>query len=180
MVESWADECSLSQMIKSSTRHRAVRLSDGSCREEKSCIDLIFVNDPLRVNCSQIPSIDSDHDIIRCDISGNFKKQVSKRKLILRDWRNYTAESALAEALECNLNLEDGESIEQWSSIIELSLQHITNVVAPMRVIKLNHTNDMVNSRVSALKKKRDRKIKKYRRTFSLCMFSRIETFVAM
>ncbi len=43
-------------------------------------------------------------------------------------------------------------------------MQQVTEDVAPYRVIRLNNTTDIVNSRIAALKKKRDRKLKQARK----------------
>ncbi len=63
LVEEWADEYNLSQIIHSTTRHRTVNRA-GKLNEESSCLDLVFVSNLNLVCNGTIPGICSDHDVV--------------------------------------------------------------------------------------------------------------------
>ncbi len=156
-IEEWADDLGFNQLIKTETRHREIVKSTGERILEKACLDLIFTNDPDRVATRVEPGLNSDHDIILATVRLDKTLILNVRKKIsCRDWRNYDLSKVIAQANKRPITLCPRGSIEEWASSISSALTKITDAVAPLRVIKINCTNDLENSRVSALKKKRD------------------------
>jgi hypothetical protein len=161
LLEEWSDECSMSQLVKETTRHRTVKLKSGQNRTEESCIDLIFTNNSSRCMAGQSPGFTSDHDIISVSICDTrINKTKFRRKFKLRDWRNYDANLVNFIANDFPITLPPGGSIDEWAQSIENSLRNVTDSVAPLRVVKTNRVNDVINTRIAALTKKRDRAIK--------------------
>ena len=165
LLEEWADNHSMSQLIRDPTRHRVVNTKNYT-RHEQSCIDLLFVSDSDYIKSELVPGISSDHDVIVATVENGPARTV-RSKVCLRDWRNYTQQKILELALARPIIFSSDSSIDEWSSTIDNVLLGITDEVAPFRVIKLNNERELVNSRVSALKKKRDRMIKKARKNGS-------------
>ncbi len=171
-LESWSDDHALSQMVTETTRHRDVNRASGSV-SESSCLDLIFTNNVDRCTLQHSPGISSDHDIVGVSFETFITKTKSHRKFLLRDWRNFSS-GLVGHSAQCNpVFLDIKGNIDSWSAEISNKLMKITDEVAPFRVIRSKNENDVINSRIAALTKKRDRAIVMARRNRSTALIDK-------
>jgi len=159
VLEEWAEESGLLQLILPVTRRRQVSMIDG-VRLQESCLDLVFAATPLKVEV--IPSIQSDHDLVQVHLKLQ-KPPITTKKVIIADWRNYSAEKARYELSKINLRTDDC-GLQLLDSLTS-SLIEVLNKVAPKKVVKVRGDQEIVNAKISAVKKKRDRMWKKYKVT---------------
>ena len=134
LLEEWADNYTMSQVVKNATRHRAVIAKTGT-RIERSCIDLLFVSDTEKVNSELIPGISSDHDILVATINGGRSPDFPRSKVLLRDWRNYSCDKVLTLSCCRPIRFDPKLSVDEWSGLLDSTLLSITDEVAPFRVI---------------------------------------------
>ncbi len=146
----------LVQLVQQTTRHRHVQLKNGNKRNEASLIDHVYSTSTI-YEIEQLYSDMSDHEIIIA------KKEVDysikcKRKLLIRDWRNYS-DKKLLKAL--NKHQPAGLSSVNFSETLDI----ILDVVAPIRVIKINPEakNQVVHPKLEKKKKRRDQLYRQFR-----------------
>jgi hypothetical protein len=169
-LEVWAETSGLIQSVNVMTRHQEItsRKADPSSivgtEIKESRIDLLFQLKPRKIEV--IPSLGSDHHLLVLPLEEAtvIKKAVTK-KIVSIDWRNY---SKIEVKKEASLMLFGGPDVRCQLDAINHNLTTILNKWAPKRVVRLrtNH-QQFENCRIEALKKKRDRAWKKYKKTGS-------------
>ena len=159
ILENWAIKSGLQQIVSSNTRRRAVIGGKNQIRLEQSLIDHVYTNDP---DCKVIHENSvSDHDIILVTKKIDHSE---REKVIVRDWRKYTTERVHLE-LNKHLTQISGHSelnlnLDQVNSILALAL----NKLAPKRVVRVKD-KELISPKLEALKKKRDRAFKSFKKT---------------
>jgi len=163
-LSNWASELNLVQSINEITRQRIVALTD-SYRLEESCIDHLFVSDKSMVDWTSIRRAQpSDHHMIQALVP--FKRPPEKRKIWIRDWRDYSKKD-----LECFIKV----ALENYRFWIDNGpgklLDRITQLLlviyeemVPLRIAKLEPQQPL-NAKIEALRKRRDQFLKKYKKT---------------
>lgn len=167
-LETWAESSGLLQAINQKTRHQEVSTDDGMVVKE-SCIDLLFQLWPRKFEV--LPAIGSDHDLIL--VSNDVKKKrtsVQTRKLVSIDWRNYLPET-VAKDLQESLETSHITSASKILDTINGTLITVLNEWAPKRVVRLRGDNEFENCHIEAIKKRRDRAIKKFKKTGNLYQY---------
>jgi len=153
-LEKWSLEAGLTQIVKENTRRRLVRTAENETRLEQSLIDHVYTN-CLEVKIKLKGSV-SDHDIIELTIVDRFelKKRV---KLSIRDWRFYDKDY-FDELLQQKLKDKVIDSHGLIGALAELLEKQ-----APYRVIRVKD-DQVVNTKLEAMKKKRDRFLKRFKK----------------
>jgi len=167
-LEIWSLNNGLCQLIDVVTRKRVVKCENGSLRVEESTIDHIYAtNSNIKVDVSEHPM--SDHHILACQVECWAPKT---RKWIRRDWRKYSEMSihqycsspkGMAELIKLSSSQMDDPDILVEN--INRFLTGFINLHIPFRTNKTRCNQDIVDSGISSLKKKRDRALKKFYKT---------------
>jgi len=154
-LETWAIDAGLIQLVDQVTRQRAVCLENGQIRIEKSVIDHVYTN-WLDSEINYVNSI-SDHMILIVQLVNLKLPGTTKEGFLVRDWRNYQA----SEVHDILLGAKDQMSIQSFNDL-SIVLRNTLDQVAPMRMVKVRE-KQLVNTKIDAIKKRRDRFLKKYK-----------------
>jgi len=154
----------LEQLVTEITRHRLVN-KRGQQHLQTSLLDHIYSNGLHTENVEIIPTISSDHDIIKCPILAKSKCSITTNKTI-RDWRPYTKEK-LQEQLSKTDWREIGETndVTTLNDRIEQTLKQAYDKVVPWKTIKLRGNNQLEDLNIQSLKRRRDNSYKKWKLT---------------
>lgn len=88
ILDDWAKESGMFQLVDLVTRLRKVQRSDGSRQLQESTIDLVFVKETVKLEV--LPSISSDHNLIKVSVNHSGSQAKSRvKKLEMIDWRFY-------------------------------------------------------------------------------------------
>jgi len=166
LIDEWALDSGLVQKVNTTTRSRIVTTTRGE-RIETSIIDHFYTsNDANEVEL--IEHFASDHKILMMT-SLNGKSDLKTLKLERRDWRRYRpenikkfTESVNGQLLINAINSAKSEPAEILLDAINNYHREVLNHLAPIRIVRTRRNTDVVDSKVSALKKQRDRLLKKY------------------
>jgi exonuclease III len=159
LLEEWAITCGLHQLIDagSITRSRIINSVDG-IRIEASTIDHVYTSySKTELNLTLTNSV-SDH--VHVTVSKSPRNSGAKKeKTMVRDWRFYDKENA---------NKTLAKHMEQISDFgydsLVTAYQGTLNEIAPLRVIRFRE-DQIISTKVAALQKRRDRFLKKYKKT---------------
>jgi hypothetical protein len=165
-LESWAEESGLFQAVNQMTRHQEVTTTDGIIVRE-SCLDLLFLLTPKKVMVE--PAIGSDHDLIIAQLDTTICKPKTK-KMVSIDWRNYNALQVSSDlnSILCTDGLLHAQDV---LDSINSSIIQTLNKWAPKRVVRLRGEQEFENCRIEAMKKRRDRAFKKFKKTGNLELY---------
>jgi len=155
-LEKWSFTRGLTQLVTENTRRRVVNVN-GLIRVEESAIDHVYT-DLENMQLIQSFSV-SDHDFLMVK-SHQYTNQATKKiKKLVRDWRDY--DKIMVEAI-----ISDKMETTQISSHDELNslLNDTLDEIAPLRVIRIKETS-IISTKVESLKKRRDRFLKKYKKS---------------
>ena len=162
-LEVWAATFGLSQKIDKITRRRVAQTNEG-VRVEESILDHLYLMD------EEIPILidgeTSDHLIIGTHLIGEKVPIFASKKIIRRDWREYTQDRAIT--LINNMCLDTIEEINDGDHLhnrVKAIHTEILNTLAPLRTFRVRDDLQLVNSSIEALKKKRNRKFIMYKKT---------------
>jgi hypothetical protein len=165
-LETWCEDNGLVQVVTENTRFQTVTRSVG-VEVQSSCIDLVFQKTPKKVEV--IPAIGSDHSLLLMNLSAPPISKKTTKKLVTVDWRNYSQQRAIEKFKIQLKNVRDeinaSNSAGGLLEILTDCLVGTCNDVIPKRVVRLRDEKEFENSRIEALKKKRDRVWKKYKKT---------------
>ena len=160
-LELWAEEYGLCQGVNDTTRHQIVSTTVGTSIQQ-SCIDLVFQKVPRKVDI--LHSLGSDHCLLKVDI-GVKKPTLLTKKLVTVDWRNYSKDKAVKTLLMClcgKIFPSSARGLFEWINNV---LVETCNKLIPKRVVRLRDECEFENSRIEAMKKRRDRAWKKFKKT---------------
>lgn len=160
-IERWSMEAGLQQLVQSYTRERIVTLKDGKIRIEKSAIDHLYTNDN-KITLTLESSI-SDHVILIAERPTLHDNKGTKTKFLVRDWRNYSKDLA-RESIDNKLNQISTNQLDLSLDNIKEIYSDVLEEIAPYRVIRTKD-DQIVNTKIEALKKRRDRYLKKFKKT---------------
>ena len=162
-LQEWEAENGLTQLLQEVTRYRVVQTKNGT-RFEQSLIDHVYATHPDEVSAWSKPSVGSDHElIIAMHPDGNNAKKEKSVKRKLRDWRNY-----------CPNKLSDQIRKLKDHELTVAKIQEIFEKMVPLRVIRFKpKLGQIANTRVERLKKKRDRCVKKFKKTKNTNLLSK-------
>jgi len=158
-LEEWSIQSGLDNLVDKSmiTRLRVVTLTD-TIRVETSAIDHVYTSDNYFLKLE--PSI-SDHLFL---IVESHSRQTADKKVKnwVRDWRAYDKDSART-ALSKHLEQISTKtlSVDELTAVFKATLDEI----APMRVVKAKNDCEIISTKVAALQKRRDRYLKKHKKT---------------
>jgi len=156
-LDEWSIEAGLLQLVEHETRWRSVTMSDGTVRVEKSAIDHIYSNIE---NCKlEMSNSISDHLILKVELPEGHLVRPKREKFTVRDWRNYEEE----QVHHCVTNLMTGSHAPNFE-MLSKGLAGIVDKVAPLKVIKVKE-GQLVNPKIDAIKKRRDRFLKKFKKS---------------
>jgi len=156
-LTSWAEDEELHQIVNEHTRHRCVKLENGS-RMETSTIDHVYVKDELKIKPRIIPTIWSDHDVILVSYPYKVELTTLKKKLLLREWRNYNARKMI------KILLKHQEIRYNIGKLIQL-IHQIMDDEIPLRVVRFKpQLGQIASTKVAKRTKKRDRQIKLWKK----------------
>jgi len=154
-------ELNISQLINTVTRQRAVNSAQG-WRLEESCLDHVFSND---VDChlEVLTGQPSDHHMIKLLLPCS--RKAIKKKTMFRDWKDYKKEDLIANIRLIKENYQDWLNNGPFSLLdrVVIILLTIYDELVPLRVAKLTDTQTL-NSKIEALRKRRDRFLKKFKK----------------
>jgi len=162
-LQDWSDDFSLEQAVKNITRFRLVETQNGR-RTESSLLDHIYLSKSIiGASVEQETTIWSDHDIMKLTVPfGGAPKQKNK-KLILRDWRNYTPERLLRmlvyqlEMVDHNIDIDKDVFMEEMTKSFDK--------LVPLRVVRFKEKKGQIaDTDIAKLIKKRDRLLKAYKK----------------
>jgi len=162
LLNLWSASTGMVQMVKDSTRERLV-----SDVLQISMIDLVYANDPEVISVQCLTTEESDHKIVCVKVKANKAVVINQKKVVV-DWRKYTNDrfnSVLSE--KCNF-ITCSELPGVLNREITCAITAAMNELIPLRTIRLRRTSDLDSPRVAALKKKRDRMLKKAKRSGSV------------
>lgn len=159
ILNKWQSEHGYQQLVNNITRERLV----GST-VQRSRLDLIFTSDPGVAKSKIQPSECSDHHLVwvMYEDPGVLIKQ---KKSIVIDWRKYSEEKLNAE-LEKEILKKSWDTYTSSTELnrdLECAITVVMNKIIPKRVVHQRRQTDIKNYRIEALKKKRDRTLKKAR-----------------
>jgi hypothetical protein len=163
----WAASQGLSQLITNITRYRRVH-TGGDIREEKSLLDHLYSNEceeASLINCGT-----SDHLAIMVRLPSNQQVHTTE-KITRRDWRKYNTfnlDLLVEKDKIFKQRMVDADSATDPDTLNEAIAnihRYVMNKLAPERVFRLRAPDQQINSSVEALKKKRDRAYKHYKKT---------------
>jgi len=143
---------------------------DGTNRLEKSAIDHVYSNiENCKLNYHN--SI-SDHLILIVEMPDNCFVKPKQEKFIVRDWRNYE---------ECQVHQFINQSMSQSNS--EMNFERLScllvdtvDKVAPLKVVKVKE-GQMINPKIEAIKNRRDRFLKKFKKTRNVRYLEQAKSF---
>ncbi len=160
LLELWQTDNGLDQLIQNHTKAHLV-----GDQVQSSLLDLIFTN-IKDVSTKTVHSEASDHSLIVASIpSVNCHQEVRFQKKIVTDWRNFNPQylsSIISHGLS---DMNCSHDINVLDRDISMCILAAMNRVIPQRVVHIRRGTDVVNYSIEAMKKKRDRMIKKARKT---------------
>jgi hypothetical protein len=155
-LDNWSIRFGLDQLVKGITRQRIVN-AEGGVRVESSSIDHLYTNSKdwkLIIT----PSI-SDHHLI--EVHRAHTDRSPRQKIQVRDWRHYSKELA-NETINNKINqISDLKS--DYSSLVSI-YNDTLNQIAPIRTVRIQE-GQIVSTKIEALKKRRDRYLRKYKKS---------------
>jgi len=166
----WCAESGLTQLVNETTRTRVV---DGTV--QRSSLDLVFTNDCDRLKTDVLPAEVSDHDVIKISTNRELKGETINVKKVIMDWRHFNDEE-FNRSLEKNckdITFSDNVNILNRELICALTLS--MNELLPLRVVHLRKHTDIDSVQIESLKKKRDRWLKKAKKSGDVEKFKRVK-----
>lgn len=157
-LENWALSFGLSQMIKSSTWSRVIKVGNEQTIR-RSLIDLVFSND-LDAIYTVEDNYTSDHNLVSIKTQ-DVLKEVHRTKIFRRNWNSYHPDAAYKDLAE-NYELQMADDLNGNVKIINDALTSIMDKHAPLRAIRLNRKTDIIDQKLEKAKKRRKRLRKKY------------------
>jgi len=141
---------SLQQLVCGPTRFRVVNRAEITTLEE-STLDLILTTEIAPIINE---ATTSDHNIIGVTLNLMRHKQETK-KVTIRDWTGLTPcnVARVISVLSPPNELQD----------LELTLHHVLEKLAPLRVVRTRLPENIINPKVEKIKKKRDRLYRMYK-----------------
>jgi hypothetical protein len=158
-LANWSETHGLVQSINETTRHQCISTTDGE-KLRQSCIDLIFQSSPKKVDIMNAEA--SDHCLLVLNL-GTPAPKIATKKIVTFDWRNYTKQKAaheMSKAMSSPFNPKNDLFDELTSKIVG-----VCNILIPKRTIRLRGPHEFENSRIEAMKKRRDRAWKSFKKT---------------
>lgn len=170
LLETWQTDYGMEQLVNSNTRVRQV-----AGNLQQSMIDLVYEKDLENVLIDVLYSEVSDHGVIAARYPAPPKPPVMFKKRVIVDWRNFKPES-MCQSLRCSLGgLSVNDSPDIFDRDLSMAILSSMNDVIPKRVVHVRRDTDVVNYHIEAVKKKRDRLLKKARKTNDPKTMSRVK-----
>lgn len=164
----WAASHGLSQQIETETRHRLVKAQGGD-RWEMAILDHLYSQEKESPEIFQCGT--SDHLAIGLSIPLSLGESSETTKIVRRDWRKYNNPKHFNKVLdsETTKHLIDSAygcfDVEELNNRIKAIHTHILDELAPYRVFRLRNDQQQLSSSVEALKKKRNRAYREFKKT---------------
>jgi len=157
-------EMNLQQLVHVNTRLRLVNTVNGY-RLEESCLDHLYTTD-LDVNYKLLKAQPSDHHMLQIILKSKEKDRGVKQKMLIRDWKSYSKAELLSNVKVIKENFMDWIKHGPHSLLdrIVIILLTIYDELVPLRVAKIK-ADETLNSKIEAIRKRRDRFLKKYKKT---------------
>ncbi len=160
-LEDWAITCGLQQLVEpgTETRSRIVHTENG-VRVESSTLDHVYTS--LNANELSVTFETSISDHIHVLVSKRNPQMNShskKEKTVVRDWRSYN----MVRASHILAHHTSQISEHTYDNLV-MAYQNTLDEVAPLRVVRYRE-NQIISTKVAALQKRRDRFLKKYKKT---------------
>jgi len=163
----------LTQMVKEITRHRLVT-KNGIQNLQTSLLDHVYTN-CLNIDHIQIlPTIASDHDLLKINYDESNQKRKTKKKWI-RDWRKYTKENFMKCLTRYNWDeILLTNDVTTLNDRIEQALKCSFDKVAPWTVIRERGRNFIADLNMRSLQKKRDSLYKQWKATKNEIIYNKV------
>jgi hypothetical protein len=161
-VQNWMAENGFVQLISEITWRRVVKI-DETYTMRCSTLDHIYVNREDVVVAGILESMGSDHEMIGCELKWKANDVQPVQKFVLRDWRGFVPKE-IRKFTEKNVLSIDGDlhvndSIAEMNAYVQMMIEEL----APERVLRTRRPKDIVNVKIEAIKKRRDRLLKQHR-----------------
>ncbi len=161
----WLIDYGLTQHVKCITRHRQINLGNGATRIEASLLDHVYSNaDDIQHEI--IPTDCSDHDMLLVGVSLHRDLRPLKTKLKIRDWKDYTKE-ALADTVKSKTITN-----ANYGSILRQTYEYLV----PERTCRIKNPEQIINAKLERKKKRRDRLLRKFKKTRQQEIYIEIKT----
>lgn len=157
----WTLDSGIRQIVNEVTRYRTVETETGT-RDESSLLDHIYVPNTKRgMTVTHYPTAWSDHELLLLKYPIKmWLTHKKKHKLRLRDWRKYQGD-LFVKKLAQKLNNQPKNN-EELTRDIKTTLDEL----APQRVVRIRpEMGETADTRIAKKIKKRDRLIKKYKKS---------------
>jgi len=158
-LDLWSAEHGLAQLVKGKTRYRVV---DGKLQE--STLDLAFTNDPDVVKVKLRDTEASDHKLLVVTTKFDLCEVINSKRIVT-DWRNFTNEKFESVLRSRCDDIKMSDDINEYEREITCAITLAMNNVIPLRVVHIRRHTDLISTQISSLQKKRDRLLKKARKT---------------
>jgi len=148
----------LGQQVNEITRHQVIRNNNGTS-VQTSRLDHVYINftglDPVEI----LPSISSDHDVIKVTIDElDNTTKIKTETTFIRDWRRYSREKLLEVLSKENWEIiNNTNDITTLNDRLEQSIKKATDLVAPWKSIKIRGNKFITDLNLQDKQRKRDR-----------------------
>lgn len=159
LLNLWTATHGLTQIVEGKTRSRIV-----TNVLQESSIDLIFTNDPSQFESKLENSAVSDHRLLIAKPKFKTDKLVTRKKVVI-DWRNYNDESFNTSLRRNCESIVPSSNVDYAEREMVIAITKSMNEIIPLRAIRLRRQTDIESAQISSLQKKRDRQLKKARKT---------------
>lgn len=160
-LQSWIADNGLTQMIEGTTWRRVIKNKDGIHQMKSSALDHIYTNDSSVGDFGLLESHGSDHEMIACSLKNSTRLAVKTEKKKMRDWRSFVNDNISKFCSETPLIVP--QDVNEGSEVINGYLNTVIDNLAPWRVVRTRRSDDVVNVKIAACIKKRNRLLKKHR-----------------
>jgi len=171
-MEIFALNYGLDQKITENTWERIIT-KNGTKSLKTSRIDLCFSNNSALVAVED--RFNSDHCLISIDLFHEQTK-IIRKKHYRRDWRKYTSDTFSSELQEIVSLTSDDEKAENLEAKMTENMIATLDQLCPIRVIRTNRLDDVIDQELEKLKKKRKRLKKDYNISKNTHLLDVIET----
>jgi len=161
-LETWVSDNGLSQLVDRYTRQRVVN-RDSTQTIERSVLDHFYTN--AHYTCRLEEHFASDHMILSCEIPSEIPRTVKVKR---RDWRLYKPHTLARQMETMTGRIEEIKSKTLPETMIKgvnAILQKVLNKLAPERTSVTRRNQDIIDSSVTALIKRRNRIMAKFKKT---------------
>jgi len=146
----------LDQLVKEITRHRLIN-KDGTQILQTSLLDHVYTNGLHVEGVEILPTISSDHDLIKINLTSEARKTQTNKKFV-RDWRNYSKDKLLL-----NLNKRNWDIINSTKDTntlndrIEQAVKLSFDMITPWSLVREHGKTFVADLNLKTLQRKKEK-----------------------